>query len=64
MKVRLKRDASVMVIWSVLGLMLAGMGVLVGELWHLQVKNTRGFEEVRRNQSVRRVRLPAVRGKI
>ena len=64
MKVRLKREASVIVIWSVLGLMLAGMGVLVGELWQLQVMNTRGFEEVRHNQSVRRVRLPAVRGKI
>ena len=62
MKVRLKKEASVIVIWSVLGLMLAGMGVLVGELWQLQVMNTRGFEEVRRNQSVRRVRLPAVRG--
>jgi penicillin-binding protein 2 len=64
MKVRLKKEASVIVIWSVLGLMLAGMGVLVVELWQLQVMNTRGFEEVRRNQSVRRVRLPAVRGKI
>ena len=64
MKVRLKREASVIVIWSVLGLMLAGMGVLVSELWQLQVMNTRGFEEVRRNQSVRRVRLPAVRGKM
>jgi penicillin-binding protein 2 len=64
MKVRLKREASVIVIWSVLGLMLAGMGLLVGELWQLQVQNTSGFEEVRRDQSVRRVRLPAVRGKI
>lgn len=64
MKVRLKREASVIVIWSVLGLMLAAMGVLVAELWKLQVLNNRGFEEVRRNQSVRRVRLPAVRGKI
>ena len=64
MKVRRKREASVTVIWSVLGLMLAGMGLLIGELWQLQVQNTRGFEEVGRNQSVRRVRLPAVRGKI
>jgi penicillin-binding protein 2 len=44
--------------------MLAGMGLLIAELWQLQVQNNRGFEEVGRNQSVRRVRLPAVRGKI
>ena len=64
MKVRRKREASAVVIWSVLGLMLAGMGLLIGELWQLQVMNNRGFEEVGRNQSVRRVRLPAIRGKI
>jgi len=64
MKVRRKREASVAVIWSVLGLMIFGMSVLIGELWKLQVKNTSGYEEVFRNQSVRRVRLPALRGKI
>lgn len=64
MKVRKKREASVLVIWSILGLMLSGMGTLVAKLWDLQVKEQSGFEEIFRNQSVRRVRLPAVRGKI
>lgn len=64
MKVRRKREASVLVIWSVLGLMLSGMGVLVSDLWKLQVQDKSGFDEVFRSQSVRRVRLPAVRGKI
>ncbi|MBN2161605.1 MAG: hypothetical protein JXR25_12570 [Pontiellaceae bacterium] len=64
MKVRHKREASILVIWSVLGLMLTGMGTLVAELWQLQVQNQSGFDEAFRNQSVRRVRLPAVRGRI
>ncbi len=64
MKVRRKRTASVLVIWTVLGIMLAGMGTLTAQLWQLQVKEQSGFERVFRNQSVRRVRLPAVRGKI
>ncbi|MEE9369615.1 MAG: penicillin-binding transpeptidase domain-containing protein [Pontiella sp.] len=61
---RHKREASNLVIWVVFGLMVMGMGLLVSNLWELQVKQTSGFEEVFRNQSVRRVRLPAVRGKI
>ncbi|MEA2067987.1 MAG: hypothetical protein U9P12_02190, partial [Verrucomicrobiota bacterium] len=63
-RVRKKREASNLVIWIVLGLMVLAMGVLVSELWKLQVRGKSGFEEVFRNQSVRRVRLPAVRGKI
>jgi penicillin-binding protein 2 len=64
MKVRHKKEASVLVIWAALAIMLAGMGTLIGELWELQVKEQSGFEEVFRSQSVRRVRLPAARGKI
>ncbi len=64
MKVRRKRESSRLVIWSVFGLMVMGMGLLVSKLWELQVQHNSGFEEVFRNQSVRRVRLPAVRGKI
>jgi penicillin-binding protein 2 len=64
MKVRRKREASKAVIWAVFGLMVMGMGLLVSKLWELQVQHKSGFEEVFRNQSVRRVRLPAVRGKI
>jgi penicillin-binding protein 2 len=63
-KVRQKRQASLFVIWSVAGLMLLGMGTLVAELWQLQVRSTHGFEQIFRSQSIRRVRLPAVRGKI
>lgn len=64
MKVRRKKEQSIAVIWSVFGLMLLAMGVLASELWQLQVQGKSGFDEVFRNQSVRRVRLPAVRGKI
>jgi len=64
MKVRRQKQESLLVIWVVSGLMLLGMSVLVSELWQLQVPRKRGFEEVFHNQSVRRVRLPAVRGKI
>jgi penicillin-binding protein 2 len=64
MKVRRQKEESVLAIWIVAGLMLLGMAVLVSELWKLQVPRKSGFEEVFLSQSVRRVRLPAVRGKI
>jgi penicillin-binding protein 2 len=64
MKVRRQREQSPLVIWLVTGTMLLGMGVLVAELWQLQVPRKSGFEAEFYQQSVRRVRLPAVRGKI
>ena len=64
MKVRQKREASPAAIWVVFSLMLLGMGVLVSELWKLQVPRKSSFEAEFIQQSVRRVRLPAVRGKI
>ena len=64
MKVRRKREASQLVIWAVFALMLLGMGVLLAELWKLQVPQKSGFEAEFVQQSIRRVRLPAVRGKI
>jgi len=64
MKVRRKKEESPLVIWSIFGLMLLGMGTLLFELWTLQVPRKSGFEAEFRSQSVRRVRLPAVRGKI
>ncbi len=64
MKVRRQKQESLLVIWVVSALMLLGMGVLLSELWKLQVPRKSGFDEVFHNQSVRRVRLPAVRGKI
>lgn len=63
-KVRKKRTTSVVVIWSVFAVMLMGIAVLGAELWKLQVRQESGFDEVFRSQSVRRVRLPAVRGRI
>ena len=64
MRVRRQRESNPLVLWMVSGLMLLGMGVLAAELWQLQVPRKSGFVEVFHNQSVRRVRLPAVRGKI
>lgn len=64
MKVRKKREASPLVIWVVLGLIVVSMGTLVSKLWALQVQQRSGFEDIFRTQSIRRVRLPAVRGKI
>ncbi len=64
MKVRRQKPARRAVIHMVMGLVMASMSLLAAELWELQVKRQDGFETVARNQSVRRVRLPAVRGKI
>jgi len=64
MKVRRTKEASLSVVWTVSSLMLLGMGVLVTELWKLQVPRKSGFVAEFVQQSVRRVRLPGVRGKI
>ena len=64
MKIRRKKTTSVVVIWAVFALMVAGLALLASELWQLQVREKSGFDEVFRSQSVRRVRLPAVRGRI
>jgi penicillin-binding protein 2 len=45
-------------------LILAGMGVLLGGLWYMQVIAHRRFVRDLANQSFRAVRLPGVRGKI
>ena len=64
MKVRREREASLLAIWVVFSLLMLGMGVLLSELWKLQVPRKSGFDAEFLQQSVRRVRLPAVRGKI
>ena len=64
MRVRRTKETSLPVIWTVAALMLLGMGVLIAELWKLQVPRKSGFVAEFVQQSVRRVRLPAVRGKI
>ncbi len=64
MRVRRTKEASLSVVWTVSFLMLLGMGVLVTELWKLQIPRKSGFVAEFVQQSVRRVRLPGVRGKI
>ncbi|MDZ8118728.1 peptidoglycan D,D-transpeptidase FtsI family protein [Pontiella agarivorans] len=63
-KVKQKQESSSVVIWAVFGIMMASLLFLGSRLWNLQVRGKSGFDEVFHDQSVRRVRLPAVRGKI
>ncbi len=49
---------------SVAVFLLLGMGVLLAGLWYVQIISSRQYEESQRNQSIRTVRIPAVRGKI
>lgn len=64
MKVRRQIQSSLPVIGVIAVLMLLGMGTLAAVLWRLQVPQQSGFVAEFVQQSVRRVRLPAVRGKI
>ena len=64
MKIRQPQHSSFLIIKSLIILIVLSFSVLVTELWQLQVKEQDGFEALFRNQSLRRVRLPAVRGKI
>jgi penicillin-binding protein 2 len=59
---RLKKDDPQLrvVAWSV----LAGMLVLMGGLWYVQVLSYRHYTENQKAQSYRTVRIPAIRGKI
>ncbi|MDF7823255.1 penicillin-binding transpeptidase domain-containing protein [Pontiellaceae bacterium B12227] len=59
-----KRETSTLVIWVVFGIMMLALSFLGSRLWKLQVRGKSAFDEVFQNQSVRRVRLPAVRGMI
>ena len=49
---------------SVAVFLLLGMGILLTGLWYVQIISSRQYEESQRNQSIRTVRIPAVRGKI
>ena len=64
MKVRKHKPSGRIIILGIASIMLGGFVLLASELSELQVKQQDGFEKMFRNQSVRRVRLPAVRGKI
>ena len=64
MKVRKHKPSGRIIIIGISVIILSGFFILGTELSKLQVHQRDGFERTLNNQSVRRVRLPAVRGKI
>ncbi len=64
MKIRRTERSSSLRIYVVLAVMMGGFLLLVGSLWRLQVSNVSQFENRQKIQSLRRVRLPGIRGKI
>ena len=64
MKIRRIKQIPDLRIYVTLGLMIAAYLVLFGALWRLQVNQVSRFESKIKNQSLRRVRLPGIRGKI
>jgi len=63
-RITLIKKNNVLIIWIIFGLMILGMLSLLVSLWKLQVPQKGSFEAEFIQQSVRRIRLPAVRGKI
>jgi len=63
-KIRRTEHSSSLRIYVVLLLMVGGFLLLGASLWRLQVSNVSQFEDRQRIQSLRRVRLPGIRGKI
>ena len=61
---RTKEHFSALRIYVVLALMLSAFLVLTGSLWSLQVSRVSQFKDRQKGQSLRRVRLPGIRGKI
>ncbi len=61
---RTKEHFSVLRIYVVLTLMLSAFLVLTASLWSLQVSRVSQFKDRQKIQSLRRVRLPGIRGKI
>lgn len=64
MRIRRTREFASLRIYIALGLMGLGYMVLLGALWRLQGPRSAGFETRLEHQSLRRVRLPGIRGKI
>lgn len=64
MKIRRTERLSPLRIYAVLTLMVTAYLVLLGALWRLQVSKVSQFESRIESQSLRRVRLPGIRGKI
>lgn len=51
-------------VWVLTLMVSAAMGILLAGLWYMQVMSSKQYEESQKNQSSRRVRYPALRGKI
>ena len=64
MKVRHHRPSGKIVIIGISFIVFLGFIILLSEISELQVRKQDGYEKMFKNQSVRRVRIPAVRGKI
>jgi penicillin-binding protein 2 len=64
MKIRRMNTSSSIRIYVVLMLMGLAVLTLFGNLWHLQISRLSQFEDRQKIQSLRRVRLPGIRGKI
>ena len=64
MRVRRTREFPSLRIYVALGCMIAGYLLLLGALWRLQGAQSSQFEDRIQIQSLRRVRLPGIRGKI
>ena len=64
MRVRRTREFSPLRIYVALGLMISAYLLLMGSLWRLQIAKRSQFLDRIDMQSVRRVRLPGIRGKI
>lgn len=61
---RTEKNYSNLRLYVVLGVMCVAYLILAGALWRLQVANTTQFKDRIEIQSLRRVRLPGMRGKI
>jgi penicillin-binding protein 2 len=64
MKIRRQKKESIWVIWAISAVMMLGMSLILTSLWKLQVPRKGSFEDKFREQTIRRVRLPGIRGKI
>ncbi|MCF7847737.1 MAG: hypothetical protein K9M45_02715, partial [Kiritimatiellales bacterium] len=64
MKIRRHRSGNQPRLWIMAGLMLTAMLLLVGELWRLQIPRQSDYESRFISQSIRRVRLPGIRGRV
>ncbi len=51
-------------LWCLTTGILVGLFILLAGLWYLQVVRTKSYVESQKSQSIRKVRLPALRGKI